>query len=357
VTRPDPGAGAEQGTGRGQDSRPEREQEPTEGPPAAFYLHPAASLHDTGWNHPEHQGRLRSLASTVGKDMMALFGRVEQSEPPLAPEGALERVHTEAYLATLRDASAEAEASGSLRELDPETRISGASWEAVLGSSGAVCHAIDEILAGHRANAFVAARPPGHHALADRGMGFCLVNHVAVGARHALATGAGIGKVAIVDWDLHHGNGTDAIFTADPDVFYLSLHEWPQFPGTGASTERGIGAGEGTTLNVPLPAGTGYSTYRRVFVEGLERMFDAFSPDLILVSAGYDTLRADPLGSFELEPSHFHELTRLLVERAPHPDRIVAVLEGGYAPRPTGEAVVATLRALAGIPLEDPGGR
>ena len=322
--------------------------------PAGFYLHSAASLHDTGWNHPDHQGRLRSLASTVGKDMMALHGRVEQTEPPAAEVSTLARVHPQAYLARLREASVEAEVAGRVVDLDPETRVSGATWEALLGSSGAVCHAVDEVASGRRRNAFVAARPPGHHASAERAMGFCMVNHVAVAARHAQAEGRAR-KIAIVDWDLHHGNGTQEIFYSDPDVFYLSLHEWPQFPGTGASTERGEGPGEGTTLNVPLPAGTGFSSYRRALADALDEAARTFAPDLVLISAGYDTLRDDPLGSFELEPAHFHELTRMVLQWAGTgaDGRVIAALEGGYAPSPTGRAVVATLRALAGVPLEE----
>ncbi len=322
--------------------------------PAGFYLHPAASLHDTGWNHPEHQGRLRSLASSVGKDMMALYGRVEQTEPPAAEIATLARVHPQRYLARLREASVEAEVTGRVLDLDPETRVSGATWEALLGSAGAACHAVEEVAAGRRHNAFVAARPPGHHASAERAMGFCMVNHVAVAARHAIAEGLAR-RVAIVDWDLHHGNGTQDIFYDDPDVFYLSLHEWPQFPGTGASTERGEGAGEGTTHNVPLPAGTGFTSYRRAMAGALDEVAGVFAPDLVLISAGYDTLRADPLGSFELEPPHFHELTRLVMEwaKASAEGRVVAVLEGGYAPSPTGKAVVATVRALAGVSLTE----
>jgi acetoin utilization deacetylase AcuC-like enzyme len=202
-------------------------------------------------------------------------------------------------------------------------------------------------------SAFVATRPPGHHATATEAMGFCLVNHVAVAARHLQATGRAE-RIAIVDWDVHHGNGTQAIFEEDPTVFFLSLHQAPPFyPGTGQAEEVGLGAGRGTTRNVPLPAGTDGTAFGRALQEALAEAATTFRPDMILISAGYDALAADPLGGMALEPQDYYDLTRQVMAwaDAEAAGRVVAVLEGGYAPRPTGAAVVATLRAMTGLPV------
>ncbi len=314
-----------------------------------FFLHPSAALHDPGWGHPEHQGRLRALASLVGQDLLALHGKVEQVQSRPATEEELERVHTRAHLGRVKAACRRAEQEGQV-EVGPETSVSAASWEAILGSSGAVLEAAERVGDGRIENAFVAARPPGHHAFRDRAMGFCPVNHVAVGVRHLQALRIA-DRVAVVDWDVHHGNGTQEIFYEDPSVFYFSIHQAPHFPGTGGADERGKGQGQGTTLNVPLPAGTGGDRYLEAFREGIAKVDARFSPDFIFVSAGYDGLAADPLGGFLLESRHFRVLTELIVGWAERTceGRVVAVLEGGYEPKPTGEAVVATLRALAGV--------
>ncbi len=315
-----------------------------------FYLHPAAALHDTGWDHPEHQGRLRTLASTVGKDLLALFGRVEQFEAREADLDELLRVHPAAHLERLRETVERAQAEGRVVEFAPETPVSDASWEAVMGSAGALLDAVERVADGRLRNAFVAARPPGHHAGADYAMGFCPVNHVAVAARYLQATGRAR-RVAIVDWDVHHGNGTQDIFYHDPDVYFLSLHQAPFYPGTGGAEERGAGSGEGTTLNVPLPAGTDGTGYQRAFDAALTRVEEVFAPDFILVSAGYDALAGDPLGGMLLEPEDFHSLTERVMawgERVCG-GRVVCTLEGGYEPKRTGLAVVATVRALAGV--------
>lgn len=321
--------------------------------PVGFYLHPDAALHDTGWDHPEHQGRLRTLASTVGKDLLALHGHVEQLEAEAAPLAWLERVHTPEALRQLREASSRAEAGDEVVQVGLETFVSGGSWRALVGSAGAACRAAEAVADGDLSAAFVATRPPGHHADASRPMGFCMVNHVVVAARHLQATGRAR-RIAIVDLDVHHGNGTQALTEADPDLFYLSLHQSPWFPGTGAATETGRRAGKGTVLNVPLPAGTGPQRWHAALDDALSRAAEAFAPDLVLVSAGYDGLADDPLGGFELQVEDFHRATRRVLEwaRVGAGGRVVALLEGGYAPKPTGRAVVATLRALAGLPLE-----
>jgi len=326
-----------------------------EAPPAAFLLHPAAALHDTGWGHPEHQGRLRSLASTVGRDLMALHDRVVQVEAEPAPWEVFQAVHSPELLETVREAVARAGAGGGIVELDPDTRVSGASGEAVLGSMGALLRGVEGVAKGEFSGAFVAGRPPGHHATRGRAMGFCLVNHVAAAARWLQRRGYGE-RVLIVDWDVHHGNGTQDIFWDDPSVFFLSLHQHPHWPGTGGADEVGVGAGAGTTLNIPVAAGTDGGTYLPLLAGALAEVRRSFSPDFVLVSSGFDALAGDPLGNLLLEPGDFHRMTlqvRALAEECCG-GRVVAFLEGGYDPRRTGEGTVEVIRALAGIPSSHP---
>jgi len=331
---------------------------PVEARPTGFLLHAAAALHDPGWGHPEHQGRLPALASALGKDLLALHGKVEQFEPRPARREELLAVHPASYLDHLEAVSRRARESGVQQAAGPETPLSGASWEAIVGSAGAAVEAVERVAAGRVRNAFVATRPPGHHAGRDEAMGFCAVNHVAVAARYFQRDREGV-RVLIVDWDVHHGNGTQDIFYEDPAVYYLSLHQSPFFPGTGAVGERGAGAGSGTTRNVPLPAGTDRPAYLSAFREALRAVEAEFTPDLILVSAGYDALAGDPLGGLLLEPEDFHEMTGRVLEWADRVcgGRVIALLEGGYAPARTATAALATVRALAGIPMSsDPAG-
>ena len=314
-----------------------------------FFLHPSASLHDTGWGHPEHQGRLRAVASAVEKRLLELHGRVEQRPARFATSAEMRRVHPGSYLEALERASARAREEGAQVEVGPETPLSGASWDAIRGSCGAALAAGEEVASGRLRNAFVATRPPGHHATADGAMGFCSVNHVAVTARHLQATGAA-DRIVIVDWDVHHGNGTQDIFYQDPSIFYLSLHQAPHYPGTGATSERGEGDGEGATLNVPLPQGTTRAAYLAAFESAVEEAAATFDADFILISAGYDALEGDPLAGMLLQPEDFRDFTRCAMQWADHScgGRLVAVLEGGYEPERTGRAVVSTLETLAG---------
>jgi len=315
-----------------------------------FFLHPASPLHDTGWSHPEHQGRLRALASTVGKDLLTLHGHVNQFEPGAADEADLLRVHTESHVEQVRRACRMAEERETIVSLDADTKVSAASWDAATGSAGAGIAAARAVVEGKIRTAFVATRPPGHHATPDRPMGFCLFNNVAVTARWLQAMGHAE-RVLIVDWDVHHGNGTQDVFYADPSVFFLSIHQSPHYPGTGGASETGAGDGEGTTLNVPLPGGTPRRDYLAAFDHALSDAVGRFEPEFVLMSAGCDVLAGDPLGGMLLEPEDLHGMTRRVVEvgASACEGRVVAFLEGGYDPRRLGEGAVAVVRALAGL--------
>lgn len=322
--------------------------------PTAFLMHASAVLHDTGWGHPEHQGRLRALASAVRNDMVALHGRVEQVAPGSATVDDLALVHTEELVETVRGAVDTARERGRVTAIDADTRVSAASWDAALGTAGAGLEAVRGVADGRYRNAFVAARPPGHHATPDRAMGFCLFNNIAVAAAD-LRTRGEAGRVLIIDWDVHHGNGTQDAFYEDPAVFFLSLHEYPHYPGTGAANETGRGAGEGFTMNVPLRPGTSREHYLEVFRRALGEAVSRSGPDFILVSSGFDVLAGDPLGGQMLEPEDLHRATRMVMDAAKRccGGRVVVFLEGGYHPERTGAGSVAVLRALAGVGMDD----
>lgn len=322
--------------------------------PTAFVAHPACAEHDTGWAHPEHQGRLPAVVRALEKDTLALLEHVLQREAIPASESALRRVHTAGHVEAVRDAVRRARAAkDGHAAIDAETIVSAASWDAALASVGTVLTAIDLVLNGEAATAFAASRPPGHHATPERAMGFCLFNNVAIGARHALERG--LERVLIVDWDVHHGNGTQEAFYDDPAVYYLSTHLWPHYPGTGAADERGTGAGTGTTRNVPLDAGTSAQRYHDRFEAALDATLAEFEADLVLVSAGFDCLDGDPLGGLRLEPSDLHRVTRRLLDatRSSAAGRMVVALEGGYAPPRLGAGVVDVVRALVDLPAKD----
>jgi acetoin utilization deacetylase AcuC-like enzyme len=318
--------------------------------PTGFFLHPASSLHDTGWAHPEHQGRLRALASTVGKDMLTLHGRVEQQPAGEATAEDLLRVHSQAQIDVVRRACTMAEETESVIAIDPDTKVSSASWEAATGSAGTAIEAARAVAQGRLTNAFVATRPPGHHATPERAMGFCLFNNIAITARWLQANGHAE-RVLIVDWDVHHGNGTQDAFYADPTVFFVSAHQWPHYPGSGAAEETGSRAGEGYTINVPLPAGTPAAEHKACFVAAVDRAVKDFKPDFILVSAGFDCMAGDPLGDMLLEPEDLYEITRHIMAVADSvcDGRVVALLEGGYDPKRLGVGTLAVIRALASL--------
>ena len=293
--------------------------------------------HDTGFGHPECPERYRAVMAALAPLNL----------PRIAPRDAtlaeLERVHTRKYLAIAKEAIRE----GASELPTGDTTVCEASWEAALRAAGLALSAVDAVMTGGMRNAFCAVRPPGHHATADRGMGFCIFNNVALAARHAQKA-HGVERVLIVDWDVHHGNGTQDIFYEDGSVLFFSTHQWPLYPGSGRRTERGAGAGEGATINCPLPEGSGREDIFVALREELEPAADWFKPDLVLISAGFDSRAGDPLGGFTLSDQDFAAMTRLLMDIADRHagGRLVSLLEGGYKLDGLGLAAAAHVGAL-----------
>jgi len=305
---------------------------PTEGPsrPMAVpvYTHPDCIRHDPGPDHPETPARLAVTLARLARDPHA---ELRQASPGRREDLLL--VHPEGHLVRLEAMSL---AGGGVLSLD--TMAGDASWDAVLGATGALAAAIDHALSG-AGHAFAAVRPPGHHALAQRAMGFCLVNNALVGARRAQRMGRD--RVLILDWDVHHGNGTQALMEHDETLRYVSLHQHPWYPGTGMAEERGVG----NVFNVPRGPGAPAERYVEDLWSAVVTATGGWSPDLVLLSAGYDAMRGDPLGGFTLEPDHFAALTLRLRERLPAVP-IVGLLEGGYIPERVAAGVASTVRAL-----------
>ncbi len=291
---------------------------------------PECADHEPGVGHPEARIRLAAVLAALRGDPAI----VVSSSPPAALAPLLAR-HSAAYLATIETTSA---AGGGV--FDEDTSASAATWGAVLGASGAALAALDCAISD-RGHAFAAIRPPGHHALRDRAMGFCFVNHAAVLAAEAHRRGAG--RVLIVDWDVHHGNGTQALIETEPTTRFISMHQSPWWPGSGAASERGAG----NVFNIPQAAGLAPTVYLEALWDGIAAATDDWLPEIVLVSAGYDGMSGDPLGGFTLEPEHYAEWTRRLRERFPRAP-IAMVMEGGYAPERLAAGVLATVRALGG---------
>ena len=304
----------------------------------AFISHSDCGRHDTGWGHPEHVGRLRAITRAL-RNHPELFQRLEHVEGRHATAEELARVHDASYVQSVKDLAL----SGGGR-LDPDTVASEGSWDASTAAAGCALEAVDMALDGRAARSFSAVRPPGHHALRDRAMGFCLFGSVALAARYARTRHA-LERVLIVDWDVHHGNGTQAIVEGDPGIHFVSMHQWPWYPGTGAASERGANR---NLWNIPMAAGLPPERYVDALQHGIEEATSGFAPDLVIISAGFDSLRGDPLGGFTLENEHVAQLTRFLVDRAQAwcSGRVVSVLEGGYAPEQVGEACAVHMEAL-----------
>jgi acetoin utilization deacetylase AcuC-like enzyme len=304
----------------------------------AFISHADCGRHDTGWGHPEHVGRLRAITRAL-RNHPELFDRLDHIEGRHATADELSLVHDYDYVCRIEELSR----SGGGR-LDPDTVASEGSWDAATAAAGCVLDAVDLAMDGRAIRSFSAVRPPGHHALRDRAMGFCLFGSVALAARYA-RTRHGVDRVLIVDWDVHHGNGTQALVEGDPGIHFVSMHQWPWYPGTGAANERGE---HGNLWNIPMPAGLPPERYVDALQRGVEEATTGFVPDLVLISAGFDCLRGDPLGGFTLGNAHIVELTRFLVDRADAwcAGRVVSALEGGYAPEQVGEACAVHMDAL-----------
>lgn len=303
----------------------------------AFLSHSDVGFHDTGWNHPEHVGRIRAITRAL-RDHTELFMTLEHLEGRHATPEELAIAHDPAYVARVREMS---EAGGG--RFDADTVVSAGSWNAAAAAAGCVLEGVSRALDGRNPRSFSAVRPPGHHALRDRAMGFCLFGSVAVGALHAQRLGAR--RVLVVDWDVHHGNGTQALVESHPDIHFVSMHQWPWYPGSGAADDRGP---HGTVWNVPLPPGLPAAIYRDALLGAVDAATDGWTPDLVMISAGFDSLAGDPLGGFTLAVDDVAALTRALVARAGRwcGGRVVSALEGGYDPPRVGAAVVAHLEAL-----------
>ncbi|MCF7221925.1 histone deacetylase family protein [Marilutibacter chinensis] len=304
-----------------------------------LYTHPACLRHDPGASHAERPARLAAVVEAL----RGAFPEQEWEEAPRASRGQLLRVHDDALLALVLDTPVDEPT-----HLDPDTLLGPGSAEAALHAAGAGIAAVDAVMLGAARTAFCAVRPPGHHATGTVAMGFCLFNNIAVAAAHACER-HGLSRVAVVDFDVHHGNGTQAIFETDPRVMYLSSHQMPLYPDTGRVHERGVG----NVLNAPLQPGTGSEAFRTAWREKLLPTLEGFRPQLLLVSAGFDAHRRDPLAQLQLEADDFAWLTAELVAvAARHADgRLVSMLEGGYdldALRECSVAHVGALRAAAG---------
>ncbi|PRD45699.1 acetoin utilization protein [Phyllobacterium phragmitis] len=297
-----------------------------------LYWHPIYLQHLTSPGHPERPDRLRALHSVLEGDE---FYGLDRVEAPMGDEEAILYVHPESLAERIRAAvpeeideeERERGLAQHLTRIDGDTVVSPKSWEAALTAIGAATAAVDTVFTGKADNVFVASRPPGHHAERDRAMGFCLFNNAAIAARHAQAA-HGAERVAIVDWDVHHGNGTQDIFQADPTVLYCSTHQMPLFPGTGAKDETGVG----NIVNAPLSPNTGSREFREAFTSRVLPALDEFRPDLIIVSAGFDAHHRDPLAEINLDESDFDWATGKLMDRAERfsGNRLVSILEGGY---------------------------
>ena len=302
-----------------------------------LYTHPRFLDHTTPRGHPERPARLDAVLA--GIDAAGVGDAVQRVPPRAATRTELERVHEAEYLEAIQ---AFCESGGG--HLDPDTSAVPASWEAAVLAAGAGLDAVDRLSRGEADAAFCAVRPPGHHATPNRAMGFCLINNVAVTAAALAARGE---RVVVLDWDVHHGNGTQDAFWQSGEVMYVSLHQWPLYPGTGRLLDTGAGAGTGLTLNFPLPPGATGDVELAALDEVVAPAVERFEPTWLLVSAGFDAHRQDPIAELDLSAADYADMTRRVLEYVP-PGRIVVFLEGGYDLEALAASAGATVATLAG---------
>ncbi|MGI8467198.1 MAG: histone deacetylase family protein [Pyrinomonadaceae bacterium] len=301
----------------------------------AIIHHPIYQKHDTGFGHPETPRRYEVVMNALKNDA-ELWESLIEIIPEKVSRGIVQACHTKEHFKRVELAF-----ENGVEMLDADTIVSMHSFDAALYAAGGVCRAVDAVMTGETNNAFVVCRPPGHHATAEHAMGFCLFNNVAIAARYAQNKYKEIEKIAIVDWDVHHGNGTQGIFYDDPTVFFFSMHQYPWYPGTGSRGENGFGRGRNFTLNVPVKARTAASEQKRMFENALEDIHKNFKPDLIMISAGFDAHLSDPLGQLRLEDKDFVLMTKTVKQWANEAcgGRVVSALEGGYNLETLGETV------------------
>lgn len=309
----------------------------------AIIHHPIYGKHDTGPGHPETSERYAVVMDALKKDKKLWNGLIEIS-PEKASKGLVQAAHSPQHFKMIEGAF-----QHGMTALDADTTISMQSFDASLFAAGGAVAAIDAVMRGESKNAFAAVRPPGHHATAEHAMGFCLFNNVAIAAKYAQNRYKEIDRVAVVDWDVHHGNGTQGIFYTDPSVYFFSMHQYPWYPGSGSRGETGHGRGLGSTLNLPVRARTTSAEQVRMFESSLEDISKNFKPDLILISAGFDAHLTDPLGQLMLEDPDYTSLTRTVKQWAEEvcSGRIVSCLEGGYNLDTLGATVGSHVRELA----------
>jgi acetoin utilization deacetylase AcuC-like enzyme len=308
-----------------------------------FLEHPSSLEHDTG-AHPEQAARIVAIERELAARDWLGFERVRS---PAVARSILTAVHPESYVASIEWASVRGG-----RSLDPDTVVSERSFEAALHCAGGAVRMVDMLLDGDAEAGFSAHRPPGHHATRDRAMGFCLFNNIAVASQFAIDR-RGLERVMILDWDVHHGNGTNDIFHATRRVLFVSIHEWPLYPGTGPPGDVGSGDGRGYTVNIPVPPGTGNEDYRSIVEHVAVPLLTAYRPQLLLISAGYDAHRDDPLADCRVSEEAFAAMTRAMRRAAGEVGApLGCVLEGGYALGALARSVAATMGALSG-PLDD----
>jgi acetoin utilization deacetylase AcuC-like enzyme len=308
----------------------------------AIIHHPVFREHDTGPGHPETASRYQVVMDALRGDA-ALWSNLVEVQAREAARGDIQAAHSPQLYKQV-----ERVVSEGIGYLDADTIVSMRSFDAARHAAGAPCQAIDLIMKGEVTNAFVPVRPPGHHATEERAMGFCLFNNVAVAARYAQQHYQEIERIAVIDWDVHHGNGTQGIFYDDPSVYFFSAHQYPWYPGTGSRGEKGRGRGLGYTLNLPLRAATPAAQQKRAFEAALAEMAASFTPDLIIISAGFDSHLGDPLGQLLLQDDDFVEMTRAVKQWAASScqGRLVSCLEGGYNLQTLGETVRAHVEEL-----------